>query len=177
MVSVLISIYTVFLSFSNGKRIFRGWGRILIRVSVAALRVPRREDVLQRYYENCASLLEILRNKIFELVISGHHPFKCYVREGFARKVSYRKTFQSREGHSLKCCHIILHSLFEPKMFILEGCNRNFINKPISNFSLFAVRYSMLKELNGLILTKEDTVVQSYFLVSFRFNDVLKILC
>ena len=28
-----------------------GEGRVLIRVSVAASRVPRREDVLQRYYE------------------------------------------------------------------------------------------------------------------------------
>ena len=101
------------------KRIFRGWGRVLIRVSVAASRVLRREDVLQRYHENSASQLEILRNKIFGLAISGHLP----IREGFARKVSKitEKTFQSREGHSLKCCHIIFHSLFEPKMFILEG--------------------------------------------------------
>ena len=30
---------------------FRGWGRVLIRFSVAASRVSRREDVLQRYYE------------------------------------------------------------------------------------------------------------------------------
>ena len=124
MVCVLISSYKFFLSFSNGKRIFRGWGRVLIRVSVDASRVPRREDVLQRYCENSASLLEILRNKIFGLAISGHLPFKCYVCEGFARKVSKirkKKTFQSRQGHSLKCCHIILHSLFDPKMFILEG--------------------------------------------------------
>ena len=116
MVCVLISFYKFFLPFSNGKRIFRGWGRVLIRVSVAASRVPHREDVLQRYHENSASLLEILRNKIFGLAISGHLPFKYYVRS----IKNYRKTFQSREGHSLKCCHIILHSLFEPKMFILE---------------------------------------------------------
>ena len=44
-------ILQIFLSFSNRKRIFRGGGRVLIRVSVAASRVPRREDVLQRYYE------------------------------------------------------------------------------------------------------------------------------
>ena len=108
MVCVLISFYKFFLSFSNGKRIFRGWGRVLIRVRVAASRVPRREDVLQGYHENSASLLEILRNKIFGLAISEHLPFRYYVREGFARKVSYRKTFQSREGHSLKCCHIYI---------------------------------------------------------------------
>ena len=88
MVCVLISFYKFFLSFSNGKRIFRGWRRVLIRVSIAASRVPRREDVLQRYHENSASQLEILRNKIFGLAISGHLPFKYYVREGFARKVS-----------------------------------------------------------------------------------------
>ena len=39
-----------------------GWGRVLIRFRVAASRVPRREDVLQWYYENSASLLEKLRN-------------------------------------------------------------------------------------------------------------------
>ena len=33
-------------------------------------------------------LLEILRNEIFGLAISGHLPFKYYVREGFARKKS-----------------------------------------------------------------------------------------
>ena len=55
-------ILQVFLSFSNSKRIFRGWGRVLIRFRVAASRVPRREDVLQWYYENSASLLEKLRN-------------------------------------------------------------------------------------------------------------------
>ena len=76
------------VSFSTGKRIFREWGRVLIRVSVAASRAPRREDVLQRYYENSASLLEIVRNKIFGLAISGHLPFKYYVCEGFARKIS-----------------------------------------------------------------------------------------
>ena len=43
---------------------FRGWGRVLIRFSVAASRVPSR-DVLLRFYENSASLLEKLRNKIF----------------------------------------------------------------------------------------------------------------
>ena len=88
MVCVLISFYKFFLSFSIGKRIFWEWGRVLIRVSVAASRVPRREDVLQRYHENSASLVEILRNKIFGLAMSGHLPFKYYVREGFARKVS-----------------------------------------------------------------------------------------
>ena len=88
MVCVLISFYKIFFSFSNGKRIFRGWERVLICVSVAALRVPRCQDIPQWYYENSASLLEILRNKIFGLAISGHLPFKCYVREGFARKVS-----------------------------------------------------------------------------------------
>ena len=46
---------------------FRGWGRVLIRFSVAASRVPRREDVLQRNYENSASLLEKLRNKYLDL--------------------------------------------------------------------------------------------------------------
>ena len=86
MVCVLISFYKFFLSFSNGKRIFRGWGRVLIRVSVDASRVPRREDVLQRYCENSASLLEILRNEIFGLAISGHLPFKYYVREGLLEK-------------------------------------------------------------------------------------------
>ena len=44
-----------------------GWGRVLIRVSEAASRVPRREDVLQRYYENSPSLLEKLRNKYLDL--------------------------------------------------------------------------------------------------------------
>ena len=39
------------------KKIFWG-GRVSIRFSVAASRVPRREDVLQRYHENSASLLE-----------------------------------------------------------------------------------------------------------------------
>ena len=116
MVCVRISFYKFFSFF------FRGWGRVLIRFSVAASRVPGR-DVLQRYYQNSASLLETLRNKIFRLAISEHLPFKCYVREGFASKVTKitKKTFQGREGYSLKCCHIILHSLFEPKMFILEG--------------------------------------------------------
>ena len=33
-------------------------------------------------------LLEILRNEIFGLAISGHLPFKYYVREGCARKKS-----------------------------------------------------------------------------------------
>ena len=60
------------------------WGRVLIRFRVAASRVPRREDVLQWYYENSASLLE----KLIGLAMSGHVPFKCYVREGFASKVS-----------------------------------------------------------------------------------------
>ena len=66
---------------------FRGWGRVLIRFSVAALRVPSC-DVLQRNYENSASLLEKLRNKIFRLGLSEHLPFKCYVCEGFASKVT-----------------------------------------------------------------------------------------
>ena len=66
---------------------FRGWGRVLIRFSVAASRVPSC-DVLQRYYENSASLLEKLRNKIFRLGLSEHLPFKCYVCEGFASKVT-----------------------------------------------------------------------------------------
>ena len=81
MVCVLISFYKFFSFF------FLGWGRVLIRFSVAASRVPSR-DVLQRYYENSASLLEKLRNKIFRLAISEHLPFKCYVREGFASKVT-----------------------------------------------------------------------------------------
>ena len=85
MVCVLISFYKFFLSFSNGKRIFRGWGRVLIRFRVAASRVPRREDVLQWYYENSASVLEKLRNLNIR---TCNVPFKCYVREGFASKVS-----------------------------------------------------------------------------------------
>ena len=85
MVCVLISFYKFFLSFSNGKRIFRGWRRVLIRFRVAASRVPRREDVLQWYYENSASLLEKLRNLNIR---TCNVPFKCYVREGFASKVS-----------------------------------------------------------------------------------------
>ena len=110
MVCVLISFYKFFLSFSNGKRIFRGWRRVLIRFRVAASRVPRREDVLQRNYENSASLLEKLRNKIFRLGLSEHLPFKCYVCEGFASKVTKitKKTFQIRESHSLKCSHIYI---------------------------------------------------------------------
>ena len=39
-----------------------GWGRVLVRFSVATSRVPRREDVFQQYCENSASLLERLRN-------------------------------------------------------------------------------------------------------------------
>ena len=103
MVCVRISFYK-FFSFC-----FRGWGRVLIRFSVAASRVPSC-DVLQRYYENSASLLEKLRNKIFRLGLSEHLPFKCYVCEGFASKVTKitKKTFQSREGHSLKCSHIYI---------------------------------------------------------------------
>ena len=62
-----------------------GWGRVLIRFRVAASRVPRREDVLQWYYENSASLLEKLRNLNIR---TCNVPFKCYVREGFASKVS-----------------------------------------------------------------------------------------
>ena len=123
MVCVLISFYKFFLSFSNGKRIFRGWGRVLFRFSVAASQVPRREDVLQRYYENSASLLEKLRNKYLDLqYLDIFHSNATYVK-GLQEKYQNckkKKTFQSREGHSLKCCHIILHSLFEPKMCILE---------------------------------------------------------
>ena len=158
MVCILISSYKFFLSFSNGKRIFRGWGRVLIRVSVDASRVPRREDVLQRYCENSASLLEILRNKIFGLAISGNLQFKCYVCEGFARKVSKitKKTFQSRQGHSLKCCPIYIAFFVRAKNVYpwrkfkccvetpapgaYENCNRSFIKKPLSNFSPFAVK-------------------------------------
>ena len=102
---------------------FRGWGRVLIRFSVAASRVPRREDVLQRNYENSASLLEKLRNKYLDLqYLDIFHSNSTYVK-GFQERYQklQKKTFQSREGHSLKCCHIILHSLFEPKMCILEG--------------------------------------------------------
>ena len=125
MVCVLISFYKFFLSFSNGKRIFRGWGRVLIRFSVAASRVPRREDVLQRYYENSPSLLEKLRNKCLDLpYLDIFHSNATYVKglqEKYQKLPKKKKTFQSREGHPLKCCHIILKSLFEPKMCILEG--------------------------------------------------------
>ena len=124
MVCVLISFYKFFLSFSNGKRIVRGWGRVLFRFSVAVSRVPRREDVLQRYYENSASLLEKLRNKYLDLqYLDIFHSNATYVK-GLQEKYQklQKKPFQSREGHSLKCCHITkLHSLFEPKMCILEG--------------------------------------------------------
>ena len=124
MVCVLISFYKFFLSFSNGKRIFRGWGRVLFRFSVSASQVPRREDVLQRYYENSASLLEKLRNKYLDLqYLDIFHSNATYVK-GLQEKYQklQKKPFQSREGHSLKCCHITkLHSLFEPKMCILEG--------------------------------------------------------
>ena len=116
MVCVRISFYKFFSFF------FRGWGRVLIRFSVAASRVPRR-DVLQRNYENSASLLEKLRNKYLDLqYLDIFHSNSTYVK-GFQERYQklQKKTFQSREGHSLKCCHIILHSLFEPKMCILEG--------------------------------------------------------
>ena len=110
MVCVLISFYKFFLSFSNGKRIFLWWGRVLIRVSVAASRVPRREDVLQRYYENSAGLLEKLRN----LNIWTCNVWTCSIQMLRTWRVckksieNYRKTFQSRESHSLKCSHIYI---------------------------------------------------------------------
>ena len=87
----ILQVFSQFLFQLEKKSSAWGWGKrgkIFIRVSVAASRVPLREDVLQRYYENSASLLEILRNKIFGLAISGHLPFKYYIREGFARKIS-----------------------------------------------------------------------------------------
>ena len=117
MVCVRISFYKFFSFF------FRGWGRVLIRFSVATSRVSRREDVLQRNYENSASLLEKLRNKYLDLqYLDIFHSNATYVK-GLQEKYQklQKKTFQSRQGHSLKCCHIILHSLFEPKMCILEG--------------------------------------------------------
>ena len=64
-----------FLLFSHKKEYSRGEEF----QSIAASRVPGREDVLQRYYENSASLLEKLRNKIFIFAISEHLLFKCYV--------------------------------------------------------------------------------------------------
>ena len=75
MVCVRISFYKFFSFF------FRGWGRVLIRFSVAASRVPRREDVLQRYYENSASLLEKLRNKYLDLqYLDIFHSNATYVK-------------------------------------------------------------------------------------------------
>ena len=118
MVCVRISFYKFFSFF------FRGWGRVLIRFSVAASRVSRREDVLQRYYENSASLLEKLRNKYLDLqYLDIFHSNSTHVKglQERYQKLQQKKTFQGREGHSLKCFHIILHSLFEPKMCILEG--------------------------------------------------------
>ena len=118
MVCVRISFYKFFSFF------FRGWARVLIRFSVAASRVPRREDVLQRNYENSASLLEKLRNKYLDLqYLDIFHSNSTHVKglQERYQKLQQKKTFQSREGHSLKCCHIILHSLFEPKMCILKG--------------------------------------------------------
>ena len=57
-------ILQVFSFFFKWKKNFPGVGKSF-SFSVAASRVPRREDVLQRYYENSASLLEKLRNKIW----------------------------------------------------------------------------------------------------------------
>ena len=75
MVCVRISFYKFFSFF------FRGWGRVLIRFSVAASRVSRREDVLQRYYENSASLLEKLRNKYLDLqYLDIFHSNATYVK-------------------------------------------------------------------------------------------------
>ena len=61
MVCVITSFCKFFLLFSHKKESSRGEEF----QSIAASRVPGREDVLQRYYENSASLLEKLRNKIF----------------------------------------------------------------------------------------------------------------
>ena len=83
--------------FHMKKRIFLDV-RVSIQFSVAASRVPSREDVLQPYNENSASLLEKLRNKIFRLAISGHLLFKCNVRKGLQEKYNKNngKTLQSR---------------------------------------------------------------------------------
>ena len=83
MVCVLTIFYKFFsFCFQTKKKESSGGGvgrRVSIRFSVAAPRVPSREDVLQRYYEQSVSLLEKLRNKIFRLATAGHLPFKCYV--------------------------------------------------------------------------------------------------
>ena len=102
MVCVLISFYKFFLSFSNGKRIFRGWGRVLIRFRVAASRVPRREDVFQRYYENSAGLLEKLRN-IFKYLdlqcLDMFHSNATYVK-GLREKYQKLKKNISKQRES-----------------------------------------------------------------------------
>ena len=76
MVCVVTSFCKFFFCFNIKKESSRGEEF----QSIAASRVPGREDVLQRYYENSTSLLEKFRNRIFRLAISGHLLFKCYVR-------------------------------------------------------------------------------------------------
>ena len=154
MVCVLISFYEFFLSFSNGKRIFRGWGRVLIRFRVAASRVPRREDVLQWYYENSVSLLEKLSNLNIWTCLDMFYSNATCVRVCKLSIKNYRKTFQSKESHSLKISHIYIAFFVRAKNVYPWRKFKWWVgtpprNKPISNFSPFAFKYSILKELNG----------------------------
>ena len=76
MVCVLISFLSVFTRKKN-----RLGGRVSIRFTVAAPRVPSREDVLQRYYENSVSLLEKIEMKYLDLqYLDIFHPNATYVK-------------------------------------------------------------------------------------------------